>query len=221
MMRTGHASTMTLGIYDTPSASSLSLSRPSYNCDTRPNTPSQYLTIYLSNDDPTDALFVTASGQTLYQSRTAPLRVYSPCPFSQNSFSNEEALSPSSSSSGSSSHTPLVTRVSRLYGTRARSVREAAIKRGDRESAEEGLLVAELEWLGRIRSSRIRFGDGLAVNKQNAVDVRVDEFLKSTNGRYASVSLPTTQTLFPLLFPSYNCPYPHISFITRPPLPHT
>jgi hypothetical protein len=108
---------------------------------------------------------------------------------SNRSFRSECTLSPSSSTS-SSSHTPLLTRVSRLYGNTARAIREAAIKRGDDRSAEEGLFVAEMEWLSRTRSSRIRFGDGLAVNKQNAVDVRVDEFLKSTNGRYVRVFLP-------------------------------
>lgn len=192
MMRQGHASTLTLGIYNTSSPHTSRASSPAYNYDSRPSTPSEYLLIHLTNDDPTNALFLTSSGQTLFQSRTAYHRVRSTCHDNPN---HKLSRTSSVSSSEEEDVTPLVTRVSRRYGKTARAVREAALMLGDKESAEEGLLIAEMEWLTRTQSSRIRFGDGLAVNKQNVVDVRVDEFLKSTNGRYVIKPIWSTYRL--------------------------
>ncbi|KIM30068.1 hypothetical protein M408DRAFT_15688 [Serendipita vermifera MAFF 305830] len=166
-------------------------SSPAYNHDTSPSTSSQHLIIHLSSDDPTNTTFSTSAGQTLYQSRTAPHRVRSVLHDDQHHMSRPPIPSRSSTCSdetiediiGRAIAAPLVTRISRRYGRTARALREAARMLGDEEAAEEGLLITELEWLGRTESSRIRFGDGLAVNKQNAVDVRIDAFLKSTNGR--------------------------------------
>lgn len=54
--------------------------------------------------------------------------------------------------------------IRRLYGRSAQT-----------QHKQDGLVLAEIEWTDRVRSSRIRF-------KGADVDVRIDEYLKETRG---------------------------------------
>jgi hypothetical protein len=55
--------------------------------------------------------------------------------------------------------------IRRLYGRSAQNSKQN----------QGGLVLAEIEWMDRVRSSRIRF-------KGADVDVRIDEYLKETRG---------------------------------------
>ena len=55
--------------------------------------------------------------------------------------------------------------IRRLYGRSAQTTKRK----------QDGLVLAEIEWTDRVRSSRIRF-------KGVDVDVRIDEYLKETRG---------------------------------------
>ena len=63
--------------------------------------------------------------------------------------------------------------IRRLYG---RSAQTTKLK-------QDGLILAEIEWMDRVRSSRIRF-------KGTDVDVRIDEFLKETRGGRLASPVP-------------------------------
>ena len=73
--------------------------------------------------------------------------------------------------------------IRRIYGRSAKTIKQQ----------QAGLVLAEIEWMDRVRSSRIRF-------KGVDVDVRIDEYLKETrSGRSVppfpvprSVPLPTS-----------------------------
>ncbi|CCA74768.1 hypothetical protein PIIN_08726 [Serendipita indica DSM 11827] len=163
--------------FESPSSSSRQSPRSSLDSFDEPwFEPTDYFRIDISSEDPTNASFTTETGKTLY--RTV-------------SFQEPIGSRPSTASSMKPPH---ITRVSRLYGNTARAAREAASKRrggaGNGSShattsaaAEIGLMVAEMEWLEKTRSSRIRFGRRLGSPKHDVVDVRIDEFLKNTKGR--------------------------------------
>ena len=55
--------------------------------------------------------------------------------------------------------------IRRIYGRSAKTIKQQ----------QDGLILAEVEWMDRVRSSRIRF-------KGVDVDVRIDEYLKETRG---------------------------------------
>jgi hypothetical protein len=73
--------------------------------------------------------------------------------------------------------------IRRLYGRSAQSTRQK----------QDGLILAEIEWMRRVRGSRIRF-------KGVDVDVRIDEFLKETRG---GRSVPLSSPQFPVLARSH------------------
>ncbi|KAG8814355.1 hypothetical protein FRC17_001150 [Serendipita sp. 399] len=137
-----------------------------------PSSSSSHFCIYLTTDDPTETVFVTSNGQRLYKSKSF-MKTYDARPCT------------------ATMKTSYRTRVVRLYGKTARAVKEASERRRGSSSskknatsaAAEGLVVAEMEWLERTRSSRIRFGRGAGSSRHDAVDVRIDEFLKNTKGR--------------------------------------
>jgi hypothetical protein len=58
--------------------------------------------------------------------------------------------------------------IRRLYGRSAQASTTS-------KQTQDGLVLAEIEWMDRVRSSRIRF-------KGVDVDVRIDEYLKETRG---------------------------------------
>jgi hypothetical protein len=64
--------------------------------------------------------------------------------------------------------------IRRMYGRSARTTKQQ----------KDGLILAEIEWMDRVRSSRIKFKNG-------DVDVRIDDYLKETRGgRSVPVSIP-------------------------------
>ncbi|KAG8806159.1 hypothetical protein FRC18_006265 [Serendipita sp. 400] len=134
---------------------------------------SPQLCIYLSTEDPTETVFFTSSGQKLYKTKCF-IKTYDARP-----------------TTASSTKTSYCTRVVRLYGKTARAVKEAKERRGLKNV--EGLTVAEMEWLERTRSSRIRFGRAAGSSKHDVVDVRVDEFLKNTKGRGQSAMFASSE----------------------------
>jgi hypothetical protein len=120
----------------------------------------EYITLYLANDDPINTAFVSSSGKRLYQ------------------VSSVGGSSSSSKTPDPGNQRPHITRVSRLYG---RAAMKATLSD---DGFAHGLTLAEMEWLKRTKASRIRFCSGSVPSKQYTVDLRVDEFLKSTKSRY-------------------------------------
>jgi hypothetical protein len=184
------------------------------------------LTLYLSNDDPVNTTLYTSDGHKLYQVSSSIRHTITP-PTSQLPSPKNSSTIFDSNGTYAKSH---ITHVSRLYGNSARAARQAVIatSAGTRRRASsnastggigcdpiniDGLMIAEMEWMEKTRSSRIRFGVApsgsqkhcSAANPQSdtagnygapLIDVRVDEFLKSTNGRYVS-----PQSVFPSFLP--------------------
>ena len=68
--------------------------------------------------------------------------------------------------------------IRRIYGRSAKTIRQQ----------QDGLVLAEIEWMDRVRSSRIRF-------KGVDVDVRIDEYLKETRGGRSVPRFPNTPRL--------------------------
>lgn len=143
---------------DSDTSSDSAPSTPSYESSNYDHSmtcsTTEHISIFLTDDDVTNTLFVSSTGQHLYRAHSA---------------------------GGFKCTQPHITQVTRLYGSAAHAAREEALRSGD--AFCEGLLLAEMEWLRRTRASRIRFGGG-ARSKQYAIDVRVDEYLKSTKGRF-------------------------------------
>lgn len=152
---------------DTDAASDCSGSSHSHSsiseCEPIPEDASEYITIYLTEDDPTNTTFISSSGKQLYQT------------------SSTGGSKSSHKTSDTSTQRPHTTRVSRLYGkaARAATTEHASLEAG----TAHGLTLAEMEWLKRTKASRVRFSSGSVPSKQYIVDLRVDEFLKSTKGR--------------------------------------
>ncbi|PVF92849.1 hypothetical protein CPB86DRAFT_147247 [Serendipita vermifera] len=193
-----------------------------------PSKP-ESLTLYLTNDDPTNMTLYTLEGHKLYKVSSSIRHTISP-PTTAQLVPSPQTASTVFDANGSyvKSH---ITRVSRLYGSSARAARQAVIAatpEGTRRRAAsnastgggctgsgdpiniDGLMVAEMEWMEKTRSSRIRFGvapsgsqklSSPATSPQSdtagsyaapVIDVRVDEFLKSTNGRSFSRMFATS-----------------------------
>lgn len=113
------------------------------------------ISLFLTRDDPNETVFVAGNGRLLYKST-------------------------STKASEADERKPHTTKVCRLYGRTAQEASSRAVQLG--QNPDDGLIIAEMEWLKRIGSSRIRFGN--ETNQQHVVDVRIDEFLKSTSGGF-------------------------------------